>query len=557
MGIFELIASMTDGAVAHLLAKQVKDKNSPYYGGYIIQGKGFAEPGNSWSSADVLLSAYFNSESEYYKNSQVLSAAICALEYLISVTHPDGTIDLIETNFHDATCNGFAMKVLGYTYQLVKKHGTTPDELRVLALIEKFAELSTKAMYEGGFHTPNHRWVVASGMAFCHSITKDPRCIKTIEAYLSEGIDCNEEGDYTERSVGIYDAVNNNALIILATEMNKTELLEYVRRNLNRIWYYVESDFTAQTLSSRRQDYGKDASLAAHLWAYSFMANMDDNPQYAWMSHRIQQAIAQNARYGGAPAIQADTFVHLNMLTKLLLMPELNNSRTLLPMPESYKKIYPLAGSGRFRSGKLTATVIKDNPVFLKLQYGHFRCFFKLACTFFGHGKFIGQELVKTEYGFRLSSHVEWGYRRPLVGVSNQDWFKLPHEDREKANWQHHDWIVDVVFAEGMVELHVNTDGTEGIPWKLEMILEPGGVLYSGGTILPGLPGGWAVLGNGCKYSLNDEHMQVNLGLCDHEYGHGMRNAISLNADSFTVYHTGFTPACHQVKLKFGSFGDE
>ena len=530
------IVELTDRAIPDMLAGQVVDKNSPHYGGLIVQGKGFAEPINAFGVVDTYLAAYYCPDSAYYKSPQVLDAAILTMEHVLRQMHDDGTFDLIETNFHDSGGGAYALTMLGYTHRLIKDQASTPKEKEVLALIETLAKESVKPVYEGGFHTPNHRWIQASGMALCYKITEDSRCLEVVETLLGEGVDCNEEGDYTERSIGMYDAWCNNALIIMAIELNKPELLEHVRRNLNRIWYYVESDWQAQTLASRRQDYGKDASMAMHLWAYSFMAKHDQNPKFAWMAQNIKQ-VNQS---------------HQCLLTKLLLMPEVSEDMPQEPMPVTYKKLYPKAGVARYRNNDLTLTLLNENSLCLKIQYKSFRVYCKLACTFFQFGRLIGQTLEETKTGFVLKSHAEWGYRRPLKGVCNPDWFALPHADREKANWQHHDWALNVDFTEDEVSLHIQTDGTKGIPWKLEMIMDSGGTLYSQGTTMPGTPGGWAILGGDGLYVSNNNWMSIKGGTNQHEYAPFMRNSDPKSPEGFTLYHTGFTPADHKIALQFG-----
>jgi hypothetical protein len=429
------------------------------------------------------------------------------------------------------------MKVLGYTHRMVKGNAATDEEKNVLALIEEFTQLSVKAMHEGGFHTPNHRWVVAAGMAFCHNITGDPRCMETIEAYLSEGIDINEEGDYTERSVGIYDAVNNNALIIIAEELNKPELFGHIRHNLKKVWNYVEPDWSASTLASRRQDYGTNSPITPHMWAYLYMAAHDKNPQFAWMAKSIADKSPND---------------HMGLLTKLMLKPGLANIEATSPMPDSYKVFYPIAGTVRYRHKKLAVTLLRDNSTFMKVQYGGLRVFFKLACNFFAKGRFICQDIKETAKGYQMTSHEEWGYRRPLKGVSNPDWFALPHESREKANWQHHDWNIEVCFDNSELNVIIKTDGTENIPWKLEAILDPGGMLKGDGIAVPGIAGSWAVVGHSTEYSLKGEYIVVQGGLSEHIYGHSMRNADPFMPQQFVIYHTGFTPAQHEVRLRFG-----
>ena len=44
-----------------------------------------------------------------------------------------------------------------------------------------------------------------------------------VRTYLSEGIDCDEYGGFTERSVGVYNPVNVNSMLVLAEEGNMPE----------------------------------------------------------------------------------------------------------------------------------------------------------------------------------------------------------------------------------------------------------------------------------------------------------------------------------------------
>ena len=60
-------------------------------------------------------------------------------------------------------------------------------------------------------------------------------------------------GEYAERSAGGYNEINNRALLILAQDLGKTELLEYVRRNLEMMPVFYHTDF----LSSPRTPVGR------------------------------------------------------------------------------------------------------------------------------------------------------------------------------------------------------------------------------------------------------------------------------------------------------------
>ncbi len=220
----------------YLALRQTNPAKRDYHG-QMSPEKGYAEPNHSAGAADTLLSAYFCKASRWHGDTALLSAAIDALEFLCAHCHEDGSIDLVETNFHDCTSNSFAVQILGYTYRLLEREAKTENELRAKALARSFLETTVRAVATGGFHTPNHRWVITSAMALCYRSLGNDKCLDIAKTYLSEGIDCNEEGDYTERSVGIYDVTNNESLTIIAQELDMPELYQAVERNLEKNWY--------------------------------------------------------------------------------------------------------------------------------------------------------------------------------------------------------------------------------------------------------------------------------------------------------------------------------
>src|SRR5690606_2938657 len=89
--------------------------------------------------------------------------------------------------------------------------------------------------------------------------------------YLNEGIDCNEYGEYAERSSGNYNHVNNEQMIILAKETGDPSYLEYVRRNLDMMINYFEPDGTIFTGNSTRQDRGKKVYPDIYYNQYLYM----------------------------------------------------------------------------------------------------------------------------------------------------------------------------------------------------------------------------------------------------------------------------------------------
>ena len=550
MNPYEVVLRLTDDAIPFILSAQQNDPARRDFRGHISPEKGFAEPIQSASAAGALISAYFCKDSKWYGNDTLLDAAINSLAFLNDMCHEDGSIDLLETNFHDCTGNAFAVQHAAYSFRLLEREAKTTKELEALAQNRAFLEKSAKAMLTGGFHTPNHRWVVASALSLCYRCLDDPECLKMAEVYLSEGIDCNEEGDYTERSVGIYDVVNNESLTIIAEELGKNEIFEAVDRNLNKNWYYIEPDLTGLTLASRRQDYGAEPQMVRHYYSYYQAALRTGNGQFAWMANKLLKQIEKLRVYTGKTSEIGGSLYHQNLLTRFLLNPvqELPKEE---PMPVNYSRYFNKIGVARFRENDWTCSLLRDNSIFMKLQNKNLKIYAKLACTFFQHGRFIADEIIPIEGGHKLTSEREWGYIRPIPGINEPDWHKIDRNAREKANMQKHRWQVDVNFRNNGVTLLIRTEGTPRIPMKLELIMPPGGLLKAGGITMPAIPGGWAITGDCAIYNYGGDYVHISGGFNEHNYAENMRNSDPKPPDRFCLYCTGFTPVERAVLIDF------
>ena len=559
MKAYETVLRLTDDAIPHILYARQDDPNRFDYRGQISHEKGFAEPSHSGTAAATLLSAYFCADSRWHGDASILDAAISALSFLIESLHEDGSFDLVETNFHDCTSNGFSVRVLAYTYRLLERFAKSEKELEAKALVRDFLQKSARAMMTGGFHTPNHRWVVASALSLCYNILGDDcgeQCLETAKAYLSEGIDCDDEGEYTEHSVGIYDAVNNESLMILAQELGMTELYGAVDRNLEKNWYYTEPDLTGLTLASRRQDHGKEPQMVHHFHAYYRAAERTGSGRFAWMANRLLERLEHLRVNIGPPREIGASLYHQNLLTRFILEPAVELPAEE-PMPLHYTRYFERLGVVRHRSGEWTCSLLRENSAFMKLQNGSLKVYVKLACTFFQHGRLLAQQIIPIDNGYRLVYEREWGYLRPLPGINEPDWWKIDHKSRENANMQKHCWQVDVVFRESGLTMRVRTEGTPRVPVKLECALTPGGLiktfepLGTGHMTLPAMPEGWVIAGENVAYDLDGNIFCLSGGFNEHHYAPIMRNSDPPPRDRFCLYCTGFTPMDRTLEIDF------
>ena len=107
---------------------------------------------------------------------------------------------------------------------------------------------------------------------------------KERKATLAEGIDCNEDGEYAERSAAIYNCVNNNAMIDLGTCTGKEEYFDHAVRNLRMMLTYMEPDGTVFTANSTRQDNGKRSYPSGLLLALSVPRQEGGRFRNSWRS---------------------------------------------------------------------------------------------------------------------------------------------------------------------------------------------------------------------------------------------------------------------------------
>jgi len=543
-----------DRAAENLLKLQVKDQSSGDYGGILTPEKGFAEPASSAGGVDVFLAAYYSPSSRYHQQDSMLHAAKLCAEHLLSCQYEDGTLDLLETNFHDATCNAFCVQVIAYTYRMMKHYSRhTETEERVLGMLLAFLQKSAGAMLTGGFHTPNHRWVLASALILCWRELGLNDCRQMAFEYLDEGIDCDEEGEYTERSVGIYDITCNQSLLIIMREANMPELLEPVMRNLNKLTYYIEPDGSVATLNSRRQDFGRKAYPYGQLLNCLHVLAVPHTPEderfmrVAGLAGFLFHLYEEHAHSVDAP-LDAGHFV-----TQFLLDPALAElGHPTLPLQTEYRRFFPRAGVVRCRKGNMALTLVREHPVFLKLQVGRTELTLRAGSCFYACGQLISPQIEEIKGGYRLRCQNEWGYVRPLgKQAGTAVWADIPHEKRGHVNMLTLEWILDVLIFDSKVELHLQISGCENLPWKLEGILTPGGMIRADGDAIPASAGNYMITADGFEYLSVSGSLRWEGGLAEHLYGPAMRNTPPQEPRAFTVYNTGFAPSAHTVILSW------
>lgn len=526
---------INDKIIPNYLPLKVTDPNHKYFGGY----KNEAEIPNAGGTSGFVnrASTLFSCpESIYFQSKTLLIEIEQAIQCMLKFQHSDGTIDLLETNFHSTPDLAFVLENMVPAYSNLKKAIVIGTE-NAHNLLKTFLLNAGEALSVGGIHTPNHRWVVCGALARLNEIFPNKKYIDRIEQWLAEHIDIDPDGQYTEKSTNTYSPIVNRSLILMAKGLKKPALLEHVRKNLLMTLYYVHPNGEVVTEASNRQDKGTIGNMAKYYYCYRYMAILKNNGEMAAMCRRIEETSTPQQLAG-----YLDYFLEDPMLWN-----DLPASKAL---PTNYAKAFPYSGVVRIRRDNWDSTLLCNNATFLTFHKGNSVLQgIRLASSFFGKGQFQTEKIEQEGEYWIMKKYLEGPYYQPID--SNKidkegNWEKMPQTERPQSEIQKLNYLVKIKEIENGLELDIKIDGTENVPVTLELIFRPGGE-FSELEKFAKKENTYLFSGNKASYSLNNETINIENGILKHKQLL-LRGAVPAMDDP-TVYLTGFTPFLHVLKI--------
>jgi hypothetical protein len=509
------------------------------------------------TNLETLAAAFCAPESSYFRSDALTAPMEKAAQRLLAAQHPDGTID--SGNLHSPPDTGFVVETACRALAILRRMDD-PRTAKARDAVGRFAVAAGEALVTGGIHTPNHRWVICSALARIHSLFPAPKYVARIDDWLGEGIYTDIDGQFEERSTGIYSQVTDGALLTVARLLRRPALLDPVRRNLDMTVYYLHPDGELETVASRRQDQLMTSSIAAYHLEYRYLAVTDGNALYAAVARLIESL----PRQPGASLLAS-------FLEEPVLQKDLPGTAGL---PTDYAKVFAGSGLARVRRNAVSATVyggsdwpmgvesgLASNPTFFSFRKGRAVLqSMRMGCQFFSLGAFRSQGLKAGGDRYWLSQRLEAPYYQPLPAAlrrrdgdypltpvkDHRFWSKLDFPHRPMSNVQILDQQIAIGENRGAFELSFDISGHDGVPVTVELAFRPGGEFSGDLQELPAQKAFLLKSGLG-RYRVGDDVIEFGPGQADHEFlsfsGHSYQaHGAVLRAVGTCVYVTGFTP---------------
>jgi hypothetical protein len=516
-----------DAAARRLIDAQVADPGDPRAGS-VQDEHTLYQPWSASGVIETLTASFLHPQSRFHGDRAVLDRIRLAARFLERSQQPSGNIDLLISNFNSPPDTAFVVHGVATAAAIARRQNAD----HIVDLLRPFLVKAGGGIAVGGVHTPNHRWVVCSALAQLHELFPDERYVRRIDEWLAEGIDIDADGQYTERSTLTYSTVINRALIVMATKLQRPDLLEPVRQNLRSLTYLLHGDGEVVTEISRRQDQYMRGGIEGYWVPLTYLAIRDGDGQFAAM-----------AREAAADGVS---------LPALLEYPELLTPLTpAAPLPADFEKPFGEVGIVRFRRNDLSATVVLGGSSrLLTLRHGGAVMEgVRFATSFFGKAQFVPDTVRKAGGTYELRQSLEAPYYQPLPQKVTTDTWAATRPTRRQTEINYLEQAADITEVAGGFQVRVRAHGTAGVPLAIEIGFREGGEL-EGCEPVPGREGSFLLPRGTGVYRAGRSRIRFGPGAAAHGYVQLRGAEPKLPADS--VYITGFTPFDHTLRFECG-----
>ena len=531
-----------DAHIGELLSRQLMDMDDPRYGGF------WTEPFHIETRAvgfcmSELVAGFVTQDSAWYLHPDAAKGIRAAFAYLDAHQRPDGCFDLSPCNFASPPDTAFMLNaVLNGWWLLEKCDAPEADFIRQPML--RLLDTAASGVAAGGFHTPNHRWAIASCLLSIFKLTGRGELKERAQQYLREGLDINADGEFAERSAGNYNQVNDDQMIRLYLATGEKRFLEAAAHNLEMMYCYFDPDDSVFTNNSTRQDMGRKVYADTYYKLYLLVGYLLKKPEFGAMAEWIWQSCRKR---GVTP----------DGVEWLLLFPDMDGYGADTPFDkpfEEYSRIFEGSDIARARHGGWSYTLLKGKPNCLYFQHGAFSLYLSIYGNLCDRRNFVADTLVKTDRGYLMTAHAAGWYYLPFPEKpETSDWWAMdnPHR-RPKIEGLPLDTKLEIVEQEDGIDLHLTTTGIDQLPLRLEFGFLPGGYVRTEHFVQPAAAGGCVTVVDGTVEAASPSGECITLGpaFARHNVQARMGGAYPFSESHFTVFLTDYTPVERVISIR-------
>lgn len=518
------------------------DKSSRFYGAF-VEENGMYQAKSSMYAVASITTAYCNKDCRYYHDDALLERVVLGLDYVDRAQHENGLFDYVTCNFFSAPDTAFCILAWIPRLQYLMGQATlTPGEALLKTRMEKVIRAGGRGLLEGGFHTPNHRWAIASVLSCCGRLFGEEELTQAAFAYLKEGMDCNADGEYAEKSAGNYNQVNNDAMLLLSKSLGDPAYEQNAMRNLKMMLTYWEPDDSIFTANSTRFDKDRLVYPGSYYWEYLDLGVRYHVPEFLSMTNYI------------VDIFQRKRLPVPDYLIEYMLHPEyVDYEWEACGTPTRYAAFYQDSAIARVRRDRYTYTVMGGKSDFLYVHNGSIKLAVKIGGSFCEQRAFKAETMTRDEDGaFRLHQTMRGWYYLPFEEKpATSDWWKMDNASRKKKLGP--DMDVDVVIreiADGL-EVELQTSGVAGAPWRVELAFSGIDRITSPHMTMP-VHGDEVLVLKDSEFEASNPGSVMKLGPAfgTHHFTEGKEDSEAKTPGAATVYLTDYTPFHHVLTIR-------
>jgi hypothetical protein len=387
---------------------------------------------------------------------------------------------------------------------------------------------------------------ILAGTAFGRKIRRPSGCFDLMTTNFDSSPDTGFMVKALSPAVRAIRKLGDDGARQIDEALDRPELLEPVRRNLDLSYHLLHDDGTVVTSFSQRQDQGQRIVLANMVDSYYHLARRDGNGFYAAVADWLFSIEPGHLPWTLQPFVD-----HPEWRTD-----DLERE----PLPDSYANVYPTARLWRVRRGKTSATAGAGSTAPLSVRHGKVELTsVSTAASYFAIAQFSGETFEETDGKIRMTHrsrgeiHDEAVYYLPVGESVGFDEFYDHRKERDVYALPSMTTAMEIEEVDGGFDIHVSCTGYDRVPFQIACDFTPGGEAEFGDAVVHGHTGEEIFLKSGhLTYHIGDDAISVGPGVCAHRFRHMRGSQPAPNA--FRVLITFLTPVDRTLEIRCGTW---